>query len=226
MQEIQCLVTITERDRAEKFLRLFQEHGVHVNLCALGRGTAAEEVLDYLGLEATEKAVLFSIVARMQVQTLLKDAKKRLWLDVPGNGIALTIPISSVGGSLTMQYLTEGQPLGEGEKVEKQPQHHVIIVITNQGYTDLVMEAARQANATGGTVIHAKGTGAELAQKFFGVSLATEKEMVFIVAKSETRREIMKAIMQHAGMQSKAQSVVFSLPVEEVAGLRMLEEQD
>lgn len=48
-------------------------------------------------------------------------------------------------------------------------------MIANQGYTELVMDAARAAHAPGGTVIHAKGTGAEKAEKFFGVSLAKEK---------------------------------------------------
>ena len=66
--------------------------------------------------------------------------------------------------------------------MEKELTHELIIVITNQGYTDKVMDAARSAGAGGGTAIHAKGTGAELARKFFGVSIASEKEIVFIIS--------------------------------------------
>lgn len=65
--------------------------------------------------------------------------------------------------------------------------HELIVVILNQGYVDLVMDAARDAGAYGGTVIHAKGTGMEQAEKFMGVSLAAEKEMIFIVAKKSRK---------------------------------------
>ena len=109
--------------------------------------------------------------------------------------------------------------------MEQKLTHELLIVITNQGCTDQVMDAARSAGATGGTSVHAKGTGTELARKFFGVSIAAEKELVFIVAKEETRREIMKAVMTQAGMQTRAQSLVFSLPVSDIAGLRRLEDE-
>ena len=79
--------------------------------------------------------------------------------------------------------------------------------------------------ATGGTVIHAKGAGMEGAEKFFGISLASDKEMIFIVVRSELRRAIMSAIMQHAGTDTKACAICFSLPVTDTAGLRLLEEE-
>ena len=107
--------------------------------------------------------------------------------------------------------------------MEKEGTHELIVVIANQGATDRVMDAARGAGATGGTSVHAKGTGTELAKKFFGVSLAAEKELIFILTAAETRKPIMKAIMEKAGMQTDAQALVFSLPVSDLAGLRQLE---
>ena len=73
-------------------------------------------------------------------------------------------------------------------------------------------------------MIHAKGTGMEQAEKFMGVSLAAEKEMIFIVAKKEQKNQIMQAIMEKAGLDSKAKSIVFSLPVTDTAGLRLIED--
>ena len=107
--------------------------------------------------------------------------------------------------------------------MEKEITHELLVVITNQGHTDMVMDAARAAGATGGTAVHAKGTGTELAKKFFGVSIAAEKELIFILTLEETRVPIMKAIMAQAGMQTEAQSLVFSLPVSDIAGLRRLD---
>ena len=102
--------------------------------------------------------------------------------------------------------------------------HELIIVIAEHGYTELIMDAARGAGAYGGTVIHAKGTGIEAADKFMGVTLAAEKEVIYIVTKTEQKNPIMKAIMEKAGLESKAKAVVFSLPVTDTAGLRLVED--
>ena len=153
----------------------------------------------------------------------MRRAEKALWLDVPGRGILMTVPVSSIGGAAARDYLLQQ----EAEKsMEKEITHELLVVITNQGHTDMVMDAARAAGATGGTAVHAKGTGTELAKKFFGVSIAAEKELIFILTLEETRVPIMKAIMAQAGMQTEAQSLVFSLPVSDIAGLRRLDREN
>jgi nitrogen regulatory protein PII len=86
------------------------------------------------------------------------------------------------------------------------------------------MEAAREAGAYGGTVLHAKGTGMEIAEKFMHMSLAAEKEVLYIVSKSEQKNAIMQAVMKKAGPDSKAKAITFSLPVTDTAGLRLIED--
>ena len=81
----------------------------------------------------------------------------------------------------------------------------------NYEWTDMYDGFAKTAEEEGFT---------ELAKKFFGVSLASEKELIFILASAETRKPIMKAIMEKAGMQTEAQALAFSLPVTDLAGLR------
>ena len=110
--------------------------------------------------------------------------------------------------------------------MENKQTHELIVAIAKQGHTDQVMNAARSAGATGGTIVHAKGAGTDLAKKFFGVSIATEREMLFILAKAENRKEIMKAIITQAGMKSDAEAMVFSMPVSDIAGLRQLDAEE
>ena len=62
------------------------------------------------------------------------------------------------------------------------------------------MDAAREAGAGGGTVVKARGTGGEENRKFFGFSIAEEKELHLIVTPAQGRNPIMKAIMEKAGM--------------------------
>ena len=216
------MITITDRSRGEAFANWYQSQGIPLVLTALGHGTATTEVLDYLGLEATEKAVLFCVAARSP--RLVRRAAKDLWLDVPGRGVLMTVLISSIGGVSAKDYLLQGQ---EAEEImENKQTHELVVAIARQGHTDQVMNAARSAGATGGTVVHAKGAGTELAKKFFGVSIASERELVFILAKEENRKEIMKAIMTQAGMKSDAEAIVFSMPVSDIAGLRQLDAEE
>ena len=105
----------------------------------------------------------------------------------------------------------------------KDTKYELLVVIANHGYSDLIMDAARGAGAAGGTVIHAKGTGMEGAAHFMGVELVNEKELVLIVSRTTLKNQIMHAIMQ--GADPKAGAIVFSLPVTDTAGLRLLDEE-
>ena len=100
--------------------------------------------------------------------------------------------------------------------------YELIVAIANEGRTDQVMNAARAAGAAGGTVLHGKGTGSENAEKFYNVSIASEKEVILIVAKAEQKAGIMKAILEKAGPASEAGPIAFSLPTSEVAGFGLL----
>ena len=225
MSKVYMMVTITNRSIGSRMLSFYKENELAVNLNMLGAGTANSDVLDYFGLEATEKAVMFAVVTREMWRKLKRGLQKKMNIDVPGTGIAFIIPFASIGGKKALQFFTDRQNFEkEEESILKETEYELIIVILNQGYSNLVMDAAREKGAGGGTVIHAKGTGMEQAEKFMGVSLASEKEIIFIVAKKTQKNDIMKAVMEQAGMQSKAKSIVFSLPVTDTAGLRLMED--
>ena len=225
MGNLFLMTTIVDRKVAKKYSELYKENEQHVMFVTLGSGTAANEILDYLGLENTEKAVIFSIQEESAWEKTKKQLQQKLKIDAPGGGIAFTIPLSSIGGKKTLQFLLEGQDYQkEEESTLKDTVHELIVVIADQGNIELIMDAARGAGAYGGTVIHAKGTGMEQAEKFMGVSLAAEKEMIFIVTRKEQKNEIMRAIMEKAGLNSRAKSIVFSLPVTDTAGLRLIED--
>lgn len=225
MSKLNLMTTIVDRNQVRKYLHLYEEEGLQIMLVTLGDGTASGDVLDYLGLEATEKAVIFSVLTDENFYKTKKSLQKKLQIDAPGGGIAFIVSFSSIGGKKALQFFTVGQDFQkEEESALKDTTYELVIVIANQGYIEMVMDAARGAGAYGGTVIHAKGTGMEQAEKFMGVSLAAEKEMIFIVAKKEQKNDIMKAVMEQAGLDTKAKSIVFSLPVTDTAGLRLLED--
>ena len=191
----------------------------------VGTGTAVQETLSTLGLEKTEKAVLLAVVTAQTWQEVQRDLRRKMRIDVPGTGIAFTVPLSSIGGKRALGFLTEHQTLTwKEESTLKDTRYELLLVIANQGYTGSIMDAARAAGAGGGTVIHAKGTGMEGAAPFLGMELVNEKELVLIVSRTAQKNQIMKAIMD--GADRRAGAIVFSLPVTDTAGLRLLEEEE
>ncbi len=225
MGNLYLMTTIVNRKNAPDYHELYQNNGQQVMYGTLGLGTVANEVLDYLGLESNEKAVFFSVLEESTWTETKRKLQRELQIDAPGGGIAFITPLSSIGGQKALQFLIQNENYKkEEESTLKDTNHQLIIVIAEQGYTNLIMDAARAAGAYGGTVIHAKGTGMEIAEKFMGVSLAAEKEIIFIVTKTAQKNDIMKAIMKDAGPDSKAKAIVFSLPVTDTAGLRLVED--
>ena len=97
--------------------------------------------------------------------------------------------------------------------------HEVIFCIVNIGYSESVMDAARKQGACGGTVLNARGTANPVAEKFFGISVEPEKEMVMIVVPSKIKDAVLHALYEEVGLDSAGQGIAFSLPVDNVVGI-------
>ena len=217
------LVTITKREYGDAYLRYFYENGVHSLTAALCEGTAQQKTLDRLGIEKTEKIMLSAVVSGPLASGLLKGLMRTMQIDVPGNGIAFTVPLQSVANSASLQYLTQGQNTEQnGVLVMEENRFSLVVVIAHKGNTELVMDAARGADAGGGTIIHAKGIGEKNAAPFFGMSIASEQELIYIVSRQRDEKNIMHAIMEKAGSKQDRVVAAFSLPVNQVVGLRSL----
>jgi len=226
MSELYLMFSIVNRRQTRRFQDLYDAAGASLAMTTLGRGTAASDILDYFGLAASEKALLLHFVTGETWKTIKAALQKKLHIDVPGTGIAFTVPLSSIGGKKQLQFLLNGQDFEKGEEQTlKETKYELLLAIANQGYTEQIMDAARSQGAGGGTVIHAKGTGMEHAEQFLGFSLASEKEIVLIVVPHAKKNSIMRAIMDQAGMTTDAKAIVFSLPVTATAGMRLLEDE-
>ena len=213
MSEFSLMVTITNKVNAERFQRLYNEIGATVSFLSYGRGTADSAVLNAFGLERAEKAILHTVITDDLFPKLKRELERRFVIDVPGTGVVFLVPLSAVGGKRQLELLLGSQDVLKGEESSlKNTEQELIVVISNQGWSDQIMNAARSAKAGGGTVIHAKGTGKK-SEKFFGFVLAEEKEMHYIVVPSANRDAVMRAIMDQAGIRTKAQAVCFALPV-------------
>ncbi len=203
------------------YLDFFDENGVDCVFVQQCIGSANDKILEYMSLEHSEKIMFSAFVPTDELPALKKGMLSDLHLNENGNGIALTVPVDGIGGRTALGYFIGDKELSEEQDMEEN-KFCLIVTIVNQGFADVVMDAAREVNARGGTILKAKGTGAGYTQKFFGISITEEKEMVYIVARKEDRDGIMHAIMDKAGAKTDARGAVFALPVDSVAGVQSL----
>ena len=95
----------------------------------------------------------------------------------------------------------------------------VILCIVNQGFSEEVMEAARSCGARGGTVLNARGTAKEEAEKRFNITVTPEKEIVMILSQVDIKEAILHAIYTKCGLNTPGQGIAFTVPVDDVVGL-------
>ena len=138
--ELYYTIAVLDRDKSREMGSLFQEAGLPTSMTLFGRGTATREHLILSGVEARDKAILCAVSDAAQAKQLFKLARRRMQIDIPGNGIIMNIPLKSVAGGRTLAFLTDSA-VKEG-RPNMNFQHELIIVIMNEGYSDFVMEAA------------------------------------------------------------------------------------
>ncbi|HCG63302.1 MAG: transcriptional regulator [Spirochaetae bacterium HGW-Spirochaetae-4] len=92
--------------------------------------------------------------------------------------------------------------------------HTLITCIVNKGAADEVMDAAREAGATGGTILAARGTGKEEDVKFFGVQLVPEKEMLMVLVGAGLTGKVLEAIRAVPCLAEPGAGIAFCIDVE------------
>ena len=95
-------------------------------------------------------------------------------------------------------------------------EHHnnVIIISVNEGYSDDVMQVARKAGATGGTVIKGRLANIEQFGDISKNAVDGEREILCILAPLKTSAQIMEDVNREFGVTSAANGIIVSIPTE------------
>ncbi len=223
--KMKLLITIIDNGSEKELTELYMEHQVPFHLITHGHGTATSEILDYLCLGETKKNIVLSLIKQYQVNHIFSLLDNKMHFSSPGKGVAFTLPlscISSIVPHLKEFNLENVYKLdSEVNTVKQEKLHELIITIVTQGYSDEAMEAAKAAGATGGTVVHARGLGSQEAQKFLGITIQPEKDLVLIIAKKEDKHAIMESVNKAVGISTKGKGIMFAIPVDETIGLEI-----
>ena len=96
----------------------------------------------------------------------------------------------------------------------------MIFCIVNAGFSETVMDAAREAGARGGTVIHGRGTANKEAEKIFNIAIQPDKEIVMILVGDDIKDNVLTALNKAVGLDTDGQGIAFSMPVDRVIGIK------
>lgn len=223
---VKMMVVIAEQDRAGRVQNILKESHIPLVFQFVAEGTASSEWLDMFGLGGTGKIVSLCLVPKERISDVLGDLLAGLDLAKPGGGIAFTMPLSGVAMPI-LKLLDEETRQKVKERLENEmennktsPTHQLVLAVINQGYSEELMEAAKAAGATGGTVFDARRIAPEDSMKFWGITVQEEKEVVALLVPQENKVPVMQAIAAKCGFGSEAQGLVLALPVDSVAGLQ------
>ena len=108
-KKLKLLVTVVNKSKAEFYMDLLHAFEVNLQMQMNAQGTAGSEMLHYLGLEQSEKRVIFSIIREERAEEALKALEERFATLKGGKGIAYTVPLSGVIGVAIYQFLSNNR---------------------------------------------------------------------------------------------------------------------
>ncbi len=196
----------------KKLKMLFLKYNLKYQMMVSGKGTASNSILNYFGLEKIEKKIYFTVISDEIENKLLLDLNR--WCKLPDVGVGIAFTTSLNGLS---KFIVDD--IGEGDKYMKNKNDFdLVVTIVNDGYSDMVMNAAYKEGCSGGTVIDGRSLGSRRTI-FMDLTLEPEKELVLTIVKKDIKENVMKRITKECGVKTDARGILFSIPLDNVIGI-------
>ena len=103
--KLELLLAIVRNDKAAFYSSLIQSHQANLQLTVPAKGTT-HLILDYLGLTEKPKSLVVSVVRADQAAGLIELLDQTFQKGKGYKGIAFTVPMTSVIGTLVYGFLS------------------------------------------------------------------------------------------------------------------------
>lgn len=214
------IISIVPHDRGEKLTKAAVEAGCGGGSVLMGRALAKSNFGAILGAGETKKDLICTVVESEKKSKIIDAILQAAENEKSGFGEIFTLDVDNLMKAGTIAgNLDGGNNMSEEDKNLNEIPRDMITVIVNKGYADDVMFAARKAGATGGTVINARGTAREDDEKFFGVHIVPEKDMLVIVVEHYKKQSVLNAIGELKCLKEPGMGIAFVSPVGDFAFL-------
>ncbi len=208
------LYAIVDCGLGSRVMHIAMRCGVTGGTVLLGRGTAHNHLLEYLGLADARKEIVMMVSGRQTAKTAAQTVARELKFKKANHGIIFTVSVCNVTGTHTLVCGNTDEAGGENTAMFK-----LITVVVPKGDAEQVIDAAAAAGAKGGTIINARGSGVHETEKVFMMDIEPEKEIVIIIADSAGARALIDSIRQSLDLDSEGKGILFVQNIGEVYGM-------
>ena len=204
------IVSIVPHDSGELITNAAKTAGAGGGTIIMGRGTAANSVLQLLGLGDTAKDIVYIVTLQNQKSQVCDAIIKAAEQKKAHFGVLFTLQVENFIRSGKVNQKESGEKAMDGtNSTNSKESYQMINVIVNKGYAEDAMAAARKAGAGGGTIISARGTAKEDDAAFFGMKIVPEKDMLMILVPASKKDDILNAITALPCFAEAGSGIVF-----------------
>lgn len=206
---------VVNANMGSKVLKKAREIGVSRGTIFLGKGTIKNHLLELLGLYEVKKEIVLMLTKSHLENQVHEELTREFHLEKPNHGIVFSSSINKIlklketniedsqrkqGGTFNMDY-------------------EVIFTVVNSGFAQEVVDAAVEAGAQGGTIIHARGSNIKEQTMLFSIPIDPEKEIVMILIEKDKSLNVMNSIKNIINTDDLSKGMIFSLDVNKTSGL-------
>ena len=177
-------------------MKILKDYGATAIGCFYGEGSAPNEILNALAIDKTKKEIVTALIEEESVIKVIGKISEKL--KAVNSAVAFS---TSLEGENNMDYVC-------------------LYVIVDRHQGQKAIHIAQEHGARGATVIHGRGSGEEVKSKLFlNMNIEPEKDLVIMLIKKDLVDTIQKEIYEQMDLRSQGKGIIYSLPVNHVAGL-------
>ncbi|NLO47198.1 MAG: P-II family nitrogen regulator [Clostridiales bacterium] len=217
--KLQMLSLVLNENQSNSCVRLIKERGIQGGVVIIGRGTVSSTVLNMLGIKNQRKILMNVLLKREKAKEVMDCLDKALHLNKPNHGIAYTTPVLCATGLPGQEANQEHNGMITSQDLEEESMFKKLTVIVDRGMSGDVMDIALKAGVRGGTILHGRGAGADMATNLFGIEIEPEKELVIILMPNDLVEKVVPALTKGLQLDEPGKGILFVEPIIETRGL-------
>lgn len=189
-------IMILPRGKGSKFMNLLNDFGAVAIGCFYGEGSASSEILNTLAIDKTKKEIVTALIYEKSVRSVIEKISEKL------KAVNYAVDFStSLEAENKMEYVC-------------------LYVIVDRHLGQKAIHIAQEHGARGATVIHGRGSGETVKSKLFlSMNIEPEKDLVIMLVKKDLAQKIRQEIYEQMDLENEGRGIIYSLPVDHVAGL-------
>jgi len=213
MTDYSLLAILVPHGQARKLIHEGRELGLIGATTLLAQGTVKSKLLDFLGINQIQKELILTMGEHTKLTAIMEELNRRHKVTRKNFGISFIIPITYSNKH------TDGSMQSEIKK-EIRTVKSAIFTIVDRGRANDVVDATIEAGARGGTILHARGSGAHQTKLIFDIEIEPEKEIVLTIVEPDKVDAVVSAIRKHSDVEKDGHGILFVLPITEAYGIK------